>query len=582
MAEELERLTLRDLGFDFGPDPFGDKALMAKLDAFLRSPEFFVLLGFAVVYAVYWFWVHNRERGEALDAVVIARGRELQAAQSRVNALKNIKKRDQYFDEDLFLHRAEQAFLKVQAAFSRHELQAARAFVSDGMFERLRRHVGAQQAAGVRHVMRDVDLLERRAMGYGAGWHYDSVAVRFKVSAVRASVEAATGKVLEEREEVFEEIWTFLRRPGAATLAQGGAIEGFCPSCGAPVSIVDAVSCASCKTWINSGEHDWVAVESTVPWEWRYADPRRDVTGWATMREHDPDLSLESLEDRAAVAFWRWADARRRRERAPLRGIATTELVEALSFEAPFAGDALFGAAEVVAFEHGDELDSAHVQVRWESGGERHTDTLIFRRRAGMTSDRKAGLSATRCPGCGAAPANADAEKCEYCATAFNDGSRGWVLFEIAPFGLWVRPEETATAHVLPGLEGGEDVAPADAVAAMAACLAVDGALHHRELAYLDKYAERRGMTSAQVEKIVEEARAGRLPYNAPFGADRSLLSSLIRMCLADGYIEDSERALLAMAARRAGVHELELKELIRAERAVLARRARELLTRLG
>lgn len=582
MAEELERLTLRDLGFDFGPDPFGDKALMAKLDAFLRSPEFFVLLGFAVVYAVYWFWVHNRERGEALDAVVIARGRELQAAQSRVNALKNIKKRDQYFDEDLFLHRAEQAFLKVQAAFSRHELQAARAFMSDGMFERLRRHVGAQQAAGVRHVMRDVDLLERRAMGYGAGWHYDSVAVRFKVSAVRASVEAATGKVLEEREEVFEEIWTFLRRPGAATLAQGGAIEGFCPSCGAPVSIVDAVSCASCKTWINSGEHDWVAVESTVPWEWRYADPRRDVTGWATMREHDPDLSLESLEDRAAVAFWRWADARRRRERAPLRGIATTELVEALSFEAPFAGDALFGAAEVVAFEHGDELDSAHVQVRWESGGERHTDTLIFRRRAGMTSDRKAGLSATRCPGCGAAPANADAEKCEYCATAFNDGSRGWVLFEIAPFGLWVRPEETATAHVLPGLEGGEDVAPADAVAAMAACLAVDGALHHRELAYLDKYAERRGMTSAQVEKIVEEARAGRLPYNAPFGADRSLLSSLIRMCLADGYIEDSERALLAMAARRAGVHELELKELIRAERAVLARRARELLTRLG
>jgi hypothetical protein len=300
------------------------------------------------------------------------------------------------------------------------------------------------------------------------------------------------------------------------------------------------------------------------------------------MREHDPDLSLESLEDRAAVAFWRWADARRRRDRAPLRGIATTELVEALSLEEAFSGDALFGAAEVVAFEHGDERDSAHVQVRWESAGERHTDTFIFRRRAGMTSDRKAGLSATRCPGCGAAPANADADKCEYCATAFNDGSRGWVLFEIAPFGLWERPEETTAAHVLPGLEGAEDVAPADAVAAMAACLAVDGGLHHRELAYLDKYAERRGMTSAQVEKIVEEARAGRLPYAAPFGADRSLLSSLIRMCLADGYIEDSERALLALAARRAGMHELELKELIRRERAVLARRARELLTRLG
>lgn len=582
MAEELERLTLRDLGFDFGPDPFGDKALMAKLDAFVHSPEFLILLGLGTAYAVYWFWVHNRERAEAADAVVISKGRELQAARSRVNALKEIKKRDPHFDEDLFLHRAEEAFLKVQDAVSRHEPGAARAFLSDGMFERLRRRIGAQQAAGVRHVMRDVRVLERRAMGYGAGWHYDSVAVRFKVSSARASLERATGKILEDREEVFEEIWTFLRRPGAATLAQGGAIEGRCPSCGAPVSIVDAVSCASCKTWINSGEHDWVAVECTAPWEWRYADPRRDVTGWAPMREHDPDLSLESLEDRAAVAFWRWIDARRRRERAPLRGVATKELVEALALDAPPPGDALLGAAETVAFEHGDELDSAHVQVRWEGGGERHTDTFIFRRRAGMTSDRKAGLSATRCPGCGAAPANADAEKCEYCAAAFNDGSRGWVLFEIAPFGLWERPEETATAPVLPGLEGAEDVAPADAVAAMAACLAVDGALHHRELAYLDKFAERRGMSSAQVEKIVEEARQGRLPYAAPFGADRSLLSSLIRMCLADGYIEDSERALLAMAARRAGVHELELKELIRTERAALARRARELLTRLS
>ncbi|MCM2304575.1 MAG: TIM44-like domain-containing protein [Elusimicrobia bacterium] len=555
-----ERLTLRDLGFDFGPDPFGDKALMAKLDAFVRSPEFFVLVGFGAVYAAYWFWVHSRARAESLDAVVIARGRERQAAQSRTGALKEIKKRDQYFDEDLFLHRAEEAFLRVRDALGRGDLSAARAFLSDGMFERLRRGGGAPSAGPVK-------VLERRALGYGVGWHFDSVSVRFKVL---------------EGEEAFEEIWTFLRRPGAATLARGGAIEGFCPSCGAPVSIVDAVRCASCKSWINSGEHDWVAVESTAPWEWRFADPRRDVTAWAPMREHDPDLSLESLEDRAAVVFWRWIDARRRRDRAPLRGVATTEFVSALALEAPFEGGALLGAAETVAFEQGEEMDAAHVQVRWEHGGERRTDTMIFRRRAGALSDRKAGLSATRCPGCGAAPEQADAEKCAYCALPFNDGSRSWVLSEIAPFGTWSRPEEAPGSSVLPGIEGGEDVAPADAVAAMAACLAVDGALHYRELAYLDKYAERRGMTSAQVEKIVEEARAGRLPYAAPFGADRSLLSGLIRMSLADGYIEDSERALLAMAARRAGVHEMELKEMIRRERAALAARARELLARLS
>jgi uncharacterized membrane protein YebE (DUF533 family) len=59
------------------------------------------------------------------------------------------------------------------------------------------------------------------------------------------------------------------------------------------------------------------------------------------------------------------------------------------------------------------------------------------------------------------------------------------------------------------------------------------------------------------------------------------LLRVLVRMSLADGHIEDSERALLAAAARRAGLHEMELKEMIQAERQALAARARELLERL-
>lgn len=581
MAEE--RLTLRDLGFEFGPDPLGDEALAAKAAEILHKPEFAAACGLLLTCAAYWLWIHWRERREGRDAVVIGRGREVQQAQRRVQALKDLKARDLYYDEDAFLARAETAFLRVADAWSRHDLPAARAFLSDGMHERLRRQIAEQAAAGVRRVMRETTVHERRVLGYAAGWHYDSISVRFKVSAVRARVEEASGKVLDGGEEVFEEVWTFLRRPGAKTLAQAGPIEGHCPSCGMALPVVDAAECPACKTWVNSGEHDWVAVESTAPWEWRFPDPRREITGWSAMREQDPGLSLESLEDRAAVAFWRWIDARRRRDHAPLRGVSTPEFVAALAFEGRLEGAVSLGAAETVAFELGGELDAAHVQLRWESGGERHTDYMIFRRRGGAVSDWKAGLSATRCPGCGAAPERADAEKCAYCALAFNDGSRGWVLAEIAPFGLWKRPEEAPRTNVMPGTDwGGEDVPAAEAVAAMAGCLAVDGAINHRELAFLDAYAERRGMSSEQVEKIVAEARAGRLPYAPPDGTDRSLLRGLARMSLTDGFIEDSERALLASAARRAGLHELELKELIKEERAALAARARALIERLG
>jgi len=553
MAEE--RLTLRELGFDFGPDPFGDKALAEKISAYFHSPEFAVHLGLLAVCVAYWLWVHLRARAEKRDAVVIGKGREAQVALRWAIARKELVARDPGYDEGAFLRRAEAAFLRVSDAWSRHDLASARAFLSDGMHERLYREIERQRASGVRDYLRETVVRESALLGYGSGRDYDSASVRFKVSAVRARVDAATGKILDGREEVFEEIWTFLRRPTAKTLASPGAIEGFCPSCGAPVSITDAVTCSACKTWINSGEHDWVVVKNTVPWEWRFPDPGREVTGWAAARERDPGLSLESLEDRAAVAFWRRLDARP-------QGV-------------------LLGAAETAAFDSAGDFERAHVQLRWESGGERNTDTMIFRRRAGLVSDRKAGLSATRCPGCGAAPERADAEKCAYCALTLDDGSRGWALSEIVPFGEWKRPQEAAPG-VLPGTEWGDDIAPAEAVAALAFCLAADGIVHHRELVYLVAYARRRGLGAEEVEKVVEEARAGRLPYAPLDGAGGSLLRGLIRMSLADGHIEDSERALLAAAARRAGLHELELKAMIQEERTTLAARARELLERLG
>ena len=576
-------MSLRDLGFDFGPDPFGDKALAAKLDAFFHSADFLILCGLAAICAGYWMWVLWRKRVDGRDAVLIGEGREVQLALRRVQALKDLKARDQYYDEALFLKRAEKAFLRVQDAVSRGDLSGARAFVSDGMQERLRRQLAEHDAEGVHDVMRETKVEGSNVLGYAAGAHYDSISVRFNVSSARARLEEATGAVLDDEDGRYEEIWTFLRRPSAKTFAQEGAIEGRCPSCGMALEIVDAAQCAACKTWLNSGEHDWVAVLSAVPWEWRFPDPLRDVTGWPVMREQDADLSLESLEDRAAVVFWRWMDARRRRDAAPLRGVLTAECLKALAFDEGFSPGALLGAAEVVAFETGDKLDAAHVQLRWEeAGGERHTDYLIFRRRSGAVSDWKAGLSATRCPGCGAAPEQVDAEKCAYCGLAFNDGSRGWVVSSIEPFGVWKRPEEAPGTSALPSLQWGDDVPAADAVAAMAACLAADGAVHFKELAYLDQYAERRGMSAEQVEKIVASAREGSLPYDPPAGEDLSLLRGLVRMSLADGHIEDSERALLATAARRAGLHDLELAAMIKEERSALAARAKGLVDRIG
>jgi predicted lipid-binding transport protein (Tim44 family) len=413
----------------------------------------------------YAIWLYSRFHGELWSASSASSGssvereppiaQEVHSAQAGVRgaALAALRARDPGFDEAAFLKRAAGAFLVVQDAWSNQDMSKARAFVSDGVFERFTRQIAEQKARGVRNRMTNVNVLGCSALHYLAGPHFDSVYVSVRASADDAMVALEDGRVISSDDGAFEEVWTFLRRPGAKTLARPGLLEGHCPSCGAPLEIADAAQCAACKAWVNSGEHDWVLVTITQESEWAYPNPERDVSGWEAMRAKDPELSLESLEDRASVAFWRWLDARRRQDPAPLRGVSSDDFLKALAFDGSFERDGAVGAVEVMAFEPGKDFDRAHVQVRWEaerfesSGGEPSsvgrqlkTHFFVFLRKAGASSDPKAGLRTSRCPSCGAPPAEADAAACAYCGHAFNDGSRQWVLVEILPFGEWRRP----------------------------------------------------------------------------------------------------------------------------------------------
>jgi hypothetical protein len=468
----------------------------------------------------------------------------------------------------------------------------ARAFISDGVNERFTRQIAEYQSRQIRNLMSEVNVLETEALGYLAGPHYDAVYVRVKASALDQVIELGSEKVLSGGPDVFSEVWTFLRRPGAKTLARPGLLEGHCPSCGAPLEIADAAQCAACKVWVNSGEHDWVLTGITQVSEWAFPSPEREVTGWEDLREADPGLSLEALEDRAAVAFWRWLDSRRRADPAPLRGISCDEFIATLDGfrDGEYERDAAVGLVETVAFEPGADFDKVHVQVRWEAdtmvrgaaepefkGRARRTHYLIFQRKSGATSDVKAGLRTARCPACGAAPEKADSAACAYCGHAFNDGKVSWVLCAIVPFGTWQRPSgDPAAPQAKVGLDWGDELPPAEAVAVLAAGLSAHGSVDDRERAYLLSYADRRGVEASQAEEMLQAALAKRLDVPTPKNAAEAevILRGLIRMGLADGRIPDGERALLTAFGARLRLSEGDINQMIKEERMGLHKRA--------
>ncbi|MDX6768386.1 MAG: TIM44-like domain-containing protein [Elusimicrobiota bacterium] len=547
-------------------------------------PVFGIPLTFFLLYLAYLYHDdRSRRRTEAAIGAGLQRQTELRLRGER----EELRGRDPGFDEKTFLARVSAAFVKVQAAWSLGDMALARPFVSDGVYERFTRQLRDLRDRGLTNVMQEVKVLDAEVLGYESDRHFDALHVWVRASALDKTV-AADGTVVRSSDGHFAEVWSFLRRPGAKTLKAGGGIEGRCPSCGAVLSVADAGKCASCGTWVNSGEHDWVLAEITQRSEWAGGDSRRDVDGWVALSEADPALNLQVLEDRASVVFWRWLEALRRREPSALLPVATPAAAAAALAEAAGASwlDAAVGAVEVTACERAGAVDRVHAQVRWEAtpaaGGARAPQRQFFvhERSASAKTDARLGLHTLRCPSCGAPPAAKDEAACAYCSKPFNDGTRDWVLVEVVPFGRWRRPSAAAPAAAappMPGFDWDGGLAPAEAAAVLARAMVSDGEVSAHEQRYLVEYGRSRGIDGERVSQIVASARAGLL--DAPKPADgaqaEAMLRGLIRMSLADGRVSDGETAALTAFARRFGLHAADVKSFVDEERAALLKSLR-------
>lgn len=385
-------------------------------------------------------------------------GLEAELPNVRDDALRRLRARDPAFDEAEFSERAVRVFRAFQDAWEREDIGLARAFVSDGVNERFRRRVDELRERGLRRRVSGMEGPSAEILGCFSGERFDSLYVGFTAEAADRLVRG-DGAVESGGRGKRKEVWTFLRRPGARTLSRPGPLEGRCPVCGAPLEISDAARCVPCGAWVNSGEFDWVAVGMTAESEWAFPRPDREIGGWRRLRESDPGISLEGLQDRAAVAFWRWLDACRRADPAPLRGLASETFLRDLSLGEEFSRDAEIGLVELTACEARVGFDRVHVQVRWKGermrragteaqcvGYDDRTDFLVFHRRAGTLSDAREGLRSARCRSCGAPFAEADAA-CAYCGAALGDGTV-WTLDGVIPYGDWRRPAVDGAADL--------------------------------------------------------------------------------------------------------------------------------------
>ncbi len=555
--------------------------------------------------------VGGKKGQRARTASVIVRGDAAAEAVRHAEVSAALKAADPGFDEAAFLARVRVAFRKVQQGWCEHRPEDFRPFVSDGIHERFALQIAEQETLGYRDRM---DRVEVRGAAFAqrvVDGAFDTVTVRIEAAAADYRVLLEDGRFVSGSKDVeaFVEYWSFLRRAGATTKpGAAGLIEGTCPNCGAAVEPGGWAICTHCKAHLRSGERDWVLAEITQAVEWREETPE-SALGTEALRARDPAFSVQHLEDRASVLFWRKATADRLGDARLLRRVASPAFLA--GYEATLAaeakeergfrrwfGECAVGSVETQAIVAEEGTDRAILDVRWqgtaftrepgkmavaaERGGVTWT-RFVLSRRSGVLTRAQDVVSSAHCPGCGAPDLGGETGSCEYCGAALNDGGRDWVLEEVVAWSdpRWLtriadlrRMEEAARAAIAPPPALGADAGPADAkdalLAWMAKAAAADGAVDAAEREVLAGVARKAGMREARIEELlVDTARPG---YAAPeprgVSGTRTWIAAMADVALADGRIAPAEAALLEGLGARHGLAAYDVRQILAQVRA--------------
>lgn len=574
------------------------------------------LIGIPVIIAVAIFFYYSSKKANTYNqGRVIRKGRQWQEEHAHSSAISQLKQRDPDFDEQVFLNRVRAAFLRLQEAWCNQDMSPTRHFLSDAVFERFTLQINTLKDQGVRDHMQDITVLAMDIVQLQSDEVFDTVTVRIRARAVDYRVSLKTGKYVEgsKSPETFTEYWSFVRRPGAKTLTGNGLMEGNCPNCGDSLALNESAQCESCGSLIKSGEYDWVLAEITQASEWQVAETV-DIPGVDLIRQSDPGFSVQHIEDRVSVMFWRLMETYRTGQIDPLRKIASNEFCETLAKtdlkpneqgERVIPDDVAVGSVESLGTVLGEEWDNVLVQVRWSAmkivldakgrrkkgaaGASVYTHVYITKRQHGVKSDLSKALSSGHCPNCGAPAGESTSDSCDYCGTVLNTGAQDWVLDGIeisasarvrelrAQFGRAAStrasgasvppPPPSGTSGVTSPLLPGDGISGGlEASAWMINVMLADGKIDPKEQKLIYDYTAARGIPKHQAEQLLAQAtRQGKLEAPEPRTKTeaQTWLVAMTKMALADGFIAKEEQHMLLQMGKKLGFSGYDIKQLI-------------------
>ena len=379
--------------------------------------------------------------------------------------IDRIRAQDPGFEFEVFLQRAEMAFFLVKRGIQQNDAAAVRPFLSDAVFEQVARGIAAS-AAQHRHAL--LESLNVRAV-HMQDAQCDEAGQRLQVHfdlVYRAKVLDDANQVVadEQADQRHGERWTFTRKAGAVTPANGGVTAARCPACGAELRLNLDGTCAHCRASVTNGTVDWiVAGVEQAPFLGYPNDSALAVAapsvgqGIAALQAADPGFSPDAFRVRVRTAFVALQDAWCKQNLDAGRAFLSPGAY--FTWRAQLETLALEGRRNVmeqisvqhiepVLIVHGRVFDDITVRISASAAdfevdkdnrivfGDRMVRPFVedwtFQRSVGVATSQKPGTLENTCPNCGAPIALTQIGECRYCKAAVTSGKFDWVVSRIA------------------------------------------------------------------------------------------------------------------------------------------------------
>ncbi len=475
------------------------------------------------------------------------------------------------FDEGEFLEKVKTAFLGIQTAWTEKTISNARRYISDGVYQRFKTQIEMMEILKQTNKISNIKIYNTWIDKVEKDGDFDIIHVGINAYADDIFKSELSRSLNTDVSEEFIEYWSFIRKTSSKNKDLYGTVE--CPNCRAPLDgkNSDVVKCTFCGTLLNNGEYDWILSEITQANDYAASRTSRKkldhVASEISKNALDGESSVQLLEDKASNAYLQIIAALALGKTGKVRRFVSENFsgkLESLKSKEPVAYNRLF-LNDVTLIGAGKTEKDTLLYISIRSSFQRikileknriskidpfvvsKTEVLVFKK-AINGGKPKGSLYAGSCPACGGAVEDEFAEKCPYCGTAYNRGSKDWVVEDILSMEEYAQISSKQMTNSVKGsvIDGLYDIKDY-ALNNLMMIIAADGVFDEKEKQMAAAVAKKFGYKTSIIEPLFKQAASGRLSIKMPEDKKKrgKIYNLMLKAAMADNNLSSEEKTLL-------------------------------------